>query len=303
MCAPPRHLKFSKPKHANLGPGISIIMAVKKSTKKFQAQKLKGVLEQRKTSKKIKQLTQIREKKKKLKREDFGKGSDNEEEKDEEPEVVDERPDLGEMSVDAFLGGGFKDLVEKKGKRKRSKDVVVQNKDKEEGSGDEDGADDIDAELNELEAHEKELESLKDKDPEFYKFLAENDKELLDFKAAELENLSDIGSSEEEDEPKEKRKKKKGAREEDKPVSEEVTVKQVRAWREQLEKNNSLTTLRKVVLAFRAAAHTGDSEETHYKYAITNPQAYHELLLLALNQVPKVLNHHLPIKENAHGRV
>lgn len=245
-------------------------MAVKKSTRKFQATKLKGVLERRKESKKIKQVYAKREKRK-AKRKDEG-GDQDADSEEEQKKVVKEVPDLNEMSVDAFLGGGFKELTDKKTKRKRK--IADVQKDNAEGSQDE-KEEQEEQEVDEMVEHEQELAKLKEADPEFYKYLAENDAELLDFKAAELEGLSDIGSSEDEGEERTKKEKKKKAKNtEGERVTEEVKMKMVKQWSESLKERNSLTALRKVVLAFRAAAHMGDvsDKEVTYKYSITNPQ-------------------------------
>lgn len=44
---------------------------------------------------------------------------------------------------------------------------------------------------SEAQRHEKELQEIKEKDPEFYKFLVEQDKQLLDFRAEELQGQGD----------------------------------------------------------------------------------------------------------------
>ncbi|RPA77807.1 Noc2-domain-containing protein [Ascobolus immersus RN42] len=269
-------------------------MAIKKATKKFEAKHLKAVLDQRKEQKKAKQLFQKREKKRAKKSKDGEEDEDDEATKPAKaPEV--EATDLQGMTVDDFLGGGFKDLIEgkKDGKKKRKR-------------ADKEDEDDDEAEnetLKEAEEMEKELQQLADADPEFYKYLAENDKDLLDFKAAELENLSDIGDSdvdgdEEEEEEEEETPGKKGKK------AEEVTKKHVEQWRKHMIEQKSMTAMRKVVLAFRAAAHVGDTDtNTTYKYSITSPEVYHDLLVLALEQIPVVLQEHIPIKESAAGKI
>ena len=85
----------------------------------------------------------------------------------------------GKMSVEEFLGGGFEDTMES-------------------DSGEEDDMmEDIEDVSDTEGAHLQDLEKLKEKDPEFYKYLQENDRELLDFdpdrveEDVDLENVED----------------------------------------------------------------------------------------------------------------
>jgi nucleolar complex protein 2 len=58
-----------------------------------------------------------------------------------------------------------------------------------------------------------------------------------------------------------------------------------------------------VVLAFRAAAYVDEEDGQDRKYVISDPEVYHEVLITALKYVPTVLNHHMPTKETAAGRI
>ncbi|KAL1640865.1 Nucleolar Complex 2 protein [Diplodia intermedia] len=304
-------------------------MAQSKSTKKFEKNHLKDTLKRRKEGKKIKQRVQIKEKRKARRAEDNEVASDVEAENQaKRAKKADDSNPFGEMSVDDFFQGGFdipehpkskkqkaKDVPSKTGKRKRTdpadgaeKDVAADSDDDSvdanpvaDDSGSEAGSDD------DVDAHKKHLEELKKKDPEFYKYMQENDPELLGFaEDADLAEIDELSASEAEETPKKKKKKSKKQDESDDEevaTSNELTKALVKKWSKSMTENHSLRATKEVVLAFRAAAHLNEEDGKEYKYSISNPDVYHELLLLALNRVPEVLQHHLPVKESATGKV
>ncbi|KAL4795714.1 Noc2p family-domain-containing protein [Aspergillus venezuelensis] len=279
----------------------------KKSTKKFEKKHLKDVLERRKASAKIKQRNHLKEKRKSdnaKARADRDDGSDD--------GVADKKQDaFAEMNVDDFFAGGFdiadptadkkakkKDVSQKIGKRKRTEAQAEEEKESAASSGDEDAASDDGSEASDdAETHMKDIEALKEKDPEFYKYLQENDAELLEFgDLAEVDALSE----DEEEEPA-KKKKKKAAKEEEQ--SADLTVATVKKWQNLMEEQHSIRAMRQAVLAFRAAAYLDDPDAQEQKYSISDSNVYHQVLVTALGHVPKVLSHHLPVKETAAGKV
>ncbi|KAL4880940.1 Noc2p family-domain-containing protein [Aspergillus karnatakaensis] len=282
----------------------------KKSTKKFEKKHLKDVLERRKAAAKIKQRNHLKDKRKS----DNAKSrAEREDDSEEVAEQGKKQNAFAEMNVDDFFAGGFdiadaasdkkktkkKDVTPKTGKRKRSD---AQEEEPATSSGEEDDAEDgSDAsEVDDFEMHKGDLEALKEKDPEFYKYLKENDAELLDFgDLAEVDALSE-GEEEEEEEPA-KKKKKKAAKEEE-PATD-LTVATVKKWQKLMEEQHSIRAMRQTVLAFRAAAYLDDPDAQEQKYSISDSHVYHQVLVTALGHVPKVLAHHLPVKENAAGKV
>jgi len=253
---------------------------IKKSTRKFEAKHLKKTLEDRKAHAKVKQRHQLAEKRRK-KRADGNDDEDAEEQGTKKAKRKHDDVELFEdMSIEQFFQGGFEvPPTEKEKKRKKRKREEIEKKgNDEEEEGEEGGEGD-----EELETHKADLAALAEKDPEFFKFLQENDSELLDFTTAERDDLSGIdimSEGESGDEAPKKKKKKKPkksgdegpAQNESAGSSIEVTMKDVETWKKALVEEKSLRSLKKVVLAFRAAAHVNDvgDNDNGYKYSITD---------------------------------
>ncbi|WKT39861.1 hypothetical protein QSH57_001680 [Fusarium oxysporum f. sp. vasinfectum] len=248
-----------------------------KATKKFEKRHLTGVLDKRKAGAKIKQRHQMQDKKKARKSKDaeFHKGSkDGEDGEVKKPSAKGKK--VNDMSVDEFFSGGFDDIIDSKdkkagklGKRKRNGAAAEDNETSD--SDDSIGAQPIET-----------MEKLAENDPEFYKFLKENDPEALDF-----DDNADLAEAE--------------------AVAQgnELTRELVASWRKAMAEKNSLRAARQVVLAFRCAAHLNEDDEgeSQQRYAINSPEVFNDILLLALKEIPTVMNHHLPVKESASGKV
>lgn len=262
-------------------------MAQSKATKKFEKNKLGDVLKARKNVAKIKQKKQMDLKKKERKARDNAKAEDLEQKQPNTRVVKDDN--LGEMSMDQFFEGGFQvpemskktSTKPKTGKRKRT---PIENGDAsgsdaemaEAGAGAEESASDSDS-GDDAEAHMGQLADLEKKDPDFYKFLKNNDQELLDFdEDADLAEIDALSASEDEATPRKKKKKAAVEPEDDEDEEEattgnEVTKKLIKKWKASMEANSSLRAMREVVLAFRTAAHLNDDEGKNYKYTISDP--------------------------------
>ncbi|KAH6664126.1 Noc2p family-domain-containing protein [Halenospora varia] len=302
--------------------------STKKATRKFEKNHLKDVLEKRRAGAKIKQRQQIKSKRQARNAKDAeflgGKGEVGEPSKNGSAK----EDAFGKMNVDDFFQGGFeipekpakksksKTVPEKLGKRKRT-EPEDEDDDSSEASFEEapvmsDSEDDSEA-GDETGMTKDAMNALAEKDPEFYKYLKENDPEALEFdEDADLAEVDDLSASDDEDEKPKKKKQKKARKSQPKEDEDsdveikdeaEVTKDMVAKWTKAMTEQQSLRALRQVVLAFRAAAHVNEDDGKDYKYTISNPDVYHELLLTTLNNVPKVLNHHLPVKETTAGKV
>lgn len=293
----------------------------KKSTKKFEKNHLKDTLERRRNFAKIKQRHQANDKRK---ADNAKQRAETQDAAEEEPEQTKKQNAFAEMNVDDFFAGGFdiangdtepagkaqkKDVSPNIGKRKRSDGKEKDNGGSAEEEEDAQSDDDNDEAASqasgpdEFGEHRDQLESLKDKDPEFYKYLKENDSELFDFgdhgDLAEVDALSE----EEEEGPAKKKKKGKAAGEDEEMVDNTLTVPMVKKWQKLMEEQHSIRAMRQAVLAFRCAAYLNEADTQDMKYSIRESDVYHQVLITALNVVPRVLSHHLPVKESASGKV
>ncbi|CAG8225487.1 unnamed protein product [Penicillium salamii] len=286
----------------------------KKSTKKFEKKHLGDVLDRRRANQKVKQRHHLNDKRKEK---NAAKQQAEGEKEEKSPEELKKQNAFAEMNVDDFFAGGFeipeettkgkkaskKDTTPKIGKRKRSEDKTHEGETSD-AEGDDD-ASDVDA----YDEHKDQLESLKQKDPEFYKYLKENDAELLDFgeqgDLSEVDALSESEAPEDDEPAKKKKKKSKKAeeQEEETAADDTLTIAMVKKWQKLMEEQNSIRAMRQVVLAFRAAAYVNDPDAPDQKYTISDKNVYHQVLVTALTYVPKVLAHHLPVKESASGKI
>nr|CAH7740081.1 unnamed protein product [Callosobruchus chinensis] len=128
---------------------------------------------------------------------------------------------------------------------------------------------------DEVEKHKQDLEKLKETDPEFYNFLQENDKKLLQF------NLSDEEADEDETEALSEKVHKPSEdlevasdesdyEDSDKPKDEHtITLKMLKQWQSDLRIDKSNKSIIVAIQAFHAALRTVSTEEddapTYYK--------------------------------------
>lgn len=147
--------------------------------------------------------------------------------------------------------------------------------DEEEG---EDELDDPDVDEAEM---AKQLAELEKKDPEFFKYLKDNDAELLDFGQEEepvkksKKQTKAAAQQEDEDEEMEFDGAESDSDEEEpdfegiteaaEPEKISVTMKMLRGWQRAMIEQKSLRSLRKMALAFRAAAHMNEAGEEDFE--------------------------------------
>ncbi|KAF9649558.1 Noc2-domain-containing protein [Thelephora ganbajun] len=218
------------------------------------------------------------------------KVTESDEDEDEEVEVEVTGNKLKGMSVDDFLGAGF---MEGGGDEEEDPGGA----DSDEGEDEEELEDDnslpsVDDLDDEGAAHLIELSELAKKDPEFYKYLQENDRELLEFDPDE-DDLGSDKDEEAEDVNMNEVQETKSA-----PV---LTKMELQRWQKSLLKHRSLRAWRKLIIAFRSAAHMND-EDRVLGYTIENSSIYNKLVTTTLKYTPIVLQHHVPYKEMANGK-
>ncbi|KAM7030456.1 nucleolar complex protein 2 homolog isoform 2-T2 [Acridotheres tristis] len=140
--------------------------------------------------------------------------------------------------------------------------------------------------------HKDQLSRLKDRDPEFYKFLEENDRRLLDFDASDsseeeealhrppdtLEEASDEDDDDDEEQEKVKRKK----------VSLiHVSLKMVEEWKKAAQRNLTPKLLHEITQAYKAAVATtkGDSGGDPSKFQVTDTAVFNALVSFCIRDL------------------
>ncbi|CAI4742969.1 BGP_1a_G0050820.mRNA.1.CDS.1 [Saccharomyces cerevisiae] len=250
---------------------------VSKSTKKFQSKHLKHTLDQRRKEKIQKKRIQGRRGNKtdQEKADAAGTREQQQLKKSAKEEV------FKDMSVETFFEKGIE--IPKENKKLKKKTTKEQS-DEDSSSSEEE------------EDMGQSMAKLAEKDPEFYKYLEENDKDLLDF--AGTSPLDGIDSQDEgEDAERNSNIEEKSEQMELEKEKIELSLKLVRKWKKQLHDSPSLKLLRNIISAFKVAVNLNKEENIEdYKYAITDEKAFHELMFMVLKDVPQAIQKMAPYK-------
>lgn len=164
--------------------------------------------------------------------------------------------------------------------------------------------------LDEIDDHKDQLKRLKQKDPEFFKFLAAEDKELLEFgeEASSSEGEGEgEGEGQSQGEGGQPDEEQQGMEEEGQQVAARsgkvITKAMVAAWEKGLASDRPVKAARAVVSAFMSAVYSADDEKRKSTpYAIGTSAIYRDVLTLALEQIPAVLDQLLPVAKAKPGR-
>ncbi|XP_044523415.1 nucleolar complex protein 2 homolog isoform X1 [Gracilinanus agilis] len=143
--------------------------------------------------------------------------------------------------------------------------------------------------------HKDQLSRLKDKDPEFYQFLQENDQTLLNFDDSdssedeetfhtlpdELEEASEDGDGEEEAEETQSSQKSRSKK-------TRLTLEMVTRWRESAKKDLSPRLFHEVLQAFRAAVSTtyeGKDGKEPSKFRISDSAVFNAIITFCIRDL------------------
>uniref|UniRef100_A0A8C6PNB4 NOC2 like nucleolar associated transcriptional repressor n=1 Tax=Nothobranchius furzeri TaxID=105023 RepID=A0A8C6PNB4_NOTFU len=212
------------------------------------------------------------------------------------PTTLAERERLEDLSMDEFLLSGFEspnDDVSEEDTPKKIKKKDVNSKINEKGKASQ---------------HKEQLSRLKNKDPEFYKFLQENDQSLL--------NFDDTDSSEDEEEKKyhklpsalevgddddeEDEEGQKGSNKSKKAADTiKVTEKMIEAWKAEMKKDTSPRLFRDVTQAFKAAVATTKGEGGgQCRYKVADSSVFNALVLFCIKDIYVALQRMLNLKSD-----
>jgi len=171
--------------------------------------------------------------------------------------------DAYDGEVDNFLEKGFfealEDDDEDEDEREDDEDGEDEDEDDEDEEEDEEGEDEADPDQ-----HRQDLERLKVEQPEFYKYLQENDEGLLKFGESDEEDEDDEEDEGEDGEDGADPAEGDGA---DAPETgpKVLTLKLLNEWSKSLISSNSFKALRDLVRAFESACHLDDVEDMRGK--------------------------------------
>eukprot|EP00249_Psilotum_nudum_P022093 c28368_g1_i1 orf=229-2787(+) len=213
------------------------------------------------------------------------------------------------MEIDEFMNGDFLDIQSEDENAASEEDCSVSDdslsiKDEEnfiditpsevqdDISEDEDGDDgsglfsENKSLRTEIKKHKKQLEGLKQKDPEFFQFLKEHDTELLEF-SDEDEEPEDAGLAQVRlgtDENSEERLTKLEA------PTLNLTATLVDSWCQAIKNKQHMGALRNLLRAFRTACHYGDGQEEEFssKYIINSSNVFNKIMVFTLGEIDGV---------------
>ena len=177
---------------------------------------------------------------------------------------------IEELDVDEFLDGNF--LGEAQGEEAEEAEEEEEEEEEEEAGNE----DDVDGLHDEVTKHKAELEELKKADPDFFKYLQQNDGNLLSFgedddKAGQQGSPAAAETEEEREDDEEEEDEDEDAAEDGDSGSgsstahTELTSAALKAIGQSAFQDFSLKGLRKVVHAFRDACRIGSAQQSNAK--------------------------------------
>jgi nucleolar complex protein 2 len=217
---------------------------------------------------------------------------------------------LGEMDMESFFSKAA-ESVEKKDFTDEGDDEVeddvsddgdeaMKDEAEDDSSSDDDDSASDDDDVDAAEARMRvEMDKMKSSDPEFHKYLKENEESLLEF------GEEDDGEEEEpvDDDDEE------GAEDKDLSVGKEkkddaiqLTPKVLKALEKKVFKSHSIKSLKKLVGAYRSACHLADASQEDDKlkpgesgtnYVIDSSKVFDQLMVLCLNRCEEEFRYHL----------
>ncbi|KAI9092574.1 hypothetical protein K1719_027702 [Acacia pycnantha] len=146
---------------------------------------------------------------------------------------------------------------------------------------------------NQARDHIEQLQRLQQKDPEFYDFLKEHDKELLQFDDDDddIDEEFDTDLEDGDLHLDDQAKKLDFPEKEQGLLKKTLTTAEVDSWCKSIQENASLSAVRSLLKAFRMACHYGDDGggESTTKLNIISSSVFNKIMLFVLNEMDGIL--------------
>uniref|UniRef100_A0A8D3B8D5 NOC2-like nucleolar associated transcriptional repressor n=1 Tax=Scophthalmus maximus TaxID=52904 RepID=A0A8D3B8D5_SCOMX len=200
---------------------------------------------------------------------------------------------LEDLSVDEFLLSGFDSAGEDEPEEETPKQNGLKKKNKNKDKA------------GKASEHKDQLSRLKNKDPEFYKFLQDNDQTLLNFDDSDSSDneeekkyhklpsaLEEASSGEEDGDDEEGSKKSKKSVE-----TIKVTDKMIEEWKAAMKKEPTPRLFREVTQAFKAAVATTKGEGGgQCRYKVADSSVFNSLVLFCIRDIYVAMQRMLHLK-------
>ncbi|KAJ2849070.1 Nucleolar Complex 2 protein [Coemansia brasiliensis] len=258
---------------------------VSKATKKFNRKYLNDELERRRKNKKAQELHKKRE----LKKSRRSKTNEDDEGDQNLLTGVEEVDDLAEFAA-STLNGGKEDLSkfmqdedDDDGDSTDSEDLAALLNEGESNTDSQDEDEVMSGDEDEEEEFKQQLEAMKEKDPKFFKYMEEHDPASLKI-LEQADKISDDSDSETADA---KTHTTEGT---------EVTVEMLSQWESEIKKDNSIKSLKKLLLALYAASHMDTESAAESEYHIQGMKIFNKTVSTAIRVAPAAFAHYAPVE-------
>lgn len=150
---------------------------------------------------------------------------------------------------------------------------------------------------SEIQSHKAQLEALRELDPEFYEYLQSTDRQLLAFGDAEEDDSEEIEDEQEVDVLKKgKKEEESNAQNTDDLNRKMVTISMVDGWCSSAQVSASPGALRRLLQAYRAACHYGDTEDSVYEgLQLGSSAVYSRLMSFVLRECDSLFRRALDV--------
>ncbi|XP_014479702.1 PREDICTED: nucleolar complex protein 2 homolog [Dinoponera quadriceps] len=209
------------------------------------------------------------------------------------------KKDLSKVTTEEFFKQDFENDTDSDG-------TDEQNEGKGDENSEQEDSDSGGSNLDPAE-HKMSLMKLKDTDPEFYKYLKDNDKNLLEFKISDDEGDDDstnefdnkhipnenleVASDDSDFEPEETDITEDGSK-------NKITLQLLKTWQEKILTDKSLTTIKCAVDAFHAALNTvaESGDTTTMRYKVEGSAVFNGVVQLCIMHLPDAFKSFLKLE-------